>query len=53
VVESSIQNNCRNNVILENISPRVIRFVGSKDNGRLFISPEDQLGEAMSHKLIK
>lgn len=52
-MENSIQNSHGDNVILEDISPFAIRFVGSEDNRRLFISPGDELEEAMCFKLIK
>ncbi len=40
-------------MILEDISPLAIRLVGSENNRRLFISPGDQLEEAMCSKLMK
>jgi hypothetical protein len=52
-MENPIENSRRDNVILEDISPFAIKLVGSENNRCLFISPADQLEEAICSKLIE
>jgi hypothetical protein len=52
-MENSIQNSRRDDMILEDISPFAIRLIGNEYSRCFFISPGDQLEEAMCPKLIK
>jgi hypothetical protein len=53
MVQNSIQNSRRDNVIPEDISPFAIGFVGRENDRSLLVSPGDQLEETVRSQLVK
>jgi len=53
MMQNSIENGRRDNVILEDISPFTIGFIGSEDDRSFLISPGDQLEETVCSQLVK
>jgi len=53
MVQNPIQNSRRDNVILEDISPFAIGFIGSENDRSPLIPPRDQLEETVRTQLVK
>jgi len=53
MMQNSIENGRRDNVILEDISPFAIGFIGSENDGRFLVSSGDKLKETVRTQLVK
>lgn len=53
MMQNPIENSRRDNVILEDISPFAIGFIGSENDRSFLVSPGDQLEETVRSQLVK
>ncbi len=53
MMQNPIENSRSDNVILEDITPFAIGFIGSENDRRFLVSPGDQLEETVRSQLVK